>query len=109
MIDLSTTYMRLKLKNPMAGAKDLAVEHEWSGICVESAGELASEIRLGNEVSVSARVTLNGLAPEDVAVHGLVGVRGEIKNPVIVPMVPSAQDSSGNYLYQGVIQTSARS
>jgi starch phosphorylase len=61
---------------------------------------------------VSARVTLNGLAPEDVAVQaltGLVGVTGEIKNPVIVPMVPSAQDSSGNYLYHGVIHTSARS
>jgi len=109
-------YRKLNARG-MAGAKDLAawhswVEHEWPGVCVESAGEVASDIRLGDEVSVSARVTLNGLAPEDVAVQaltGLVGVTGEIKNPVIVPMVPSAQDSSGNYLYQGVIQTSARS
>jgi glycogen phosphorylase len=101
----------------MAGAKDLAtwlgkVEHAWPGIYVESAGELASEIRLGDEISVSARVALNGLAPADVAVQvltGLVCVTGEIKNPAIVPMLPSGQDSAGNFLYKSVVQTSARS
>jgi glycogen phosphorylase len=101
----------------MAGAKHLAawltrVVREWPGICVESAGEIASEVRLGDAVSVTARVTLNCLTPEDVVVEaltGLVGVTGEIKNPVVVPMLLSARDTSGNYLYQGVIQTSARS
>ena len=101
----------------MAKAKDLAawlsrVEREWPGIHVESAGEAASEIRLGDDVFVSAKVTLPGLPSEDVAVEvvtGLVGARGEISNPVIVPMQPAGQDGSGAYLYNTVVQTSARS
>jgi starch phosphorylase len=103
--------------NGMARARDLAawltrVEREWPGIQVESAGEVASEIRLGDDVLVTAKVTLRGLSSEDVGVEvvtGLVGARGEIKNPVLVPMLPSAQDGSGVCLYSTVIQTSARS
>jgi starch phosphorylase len=100
-----------------AKARDLAawlsrVEREWPGIQVESAGEVSSEVRLGDDVFVSAKVTLKGLSSEDVAVEvvtGPVGARGEIKNPVIVPMIASAQDGTGAYLYNTVIQTSARS
>lgn len=101
----------------MAKAKDLAawlnrVEREWPAIHVESAGEAASEIRLGDDVFVSAKVMLSGLSSEDVAVEvvtGLVGARGEISNPVVVPMLPAGQDGSGAYLYNTVVQTSARS
>ncbi len=61
---------------------------------------------------MSARVTLNSLSPEDVAVEvvtGLVGADDEIKDPVVVPMRPSKQDGPGSYLFQAVVQPSTRS
>lgn len=100
----------------MARAKRLAawlarVEREWPGITVESGDEVFSEVHLGDEIYVAAKVMLNGLAPEDVAVQvvsGLVGAGGEIKRPAVVPMLASGQDGAGVYLYQAVIQTSSR-
>jgi len=109
-------YRTLSAEN-MSKARDLAawlgrVEQAWPGIHVEASGEAASEIRLGDEVFVSAKVMLNGLSTEDVAVEvvtGLVGALGEIKNPVMVPMLASGQDGSGSHFFQTVIPTTARS
>jgi starch phosphorylase len=61
---------------------------------------------------VSARVTLHALSPDDVAVEvvtGLVGADDEIKDPLVVPMQPAGRDGSGSYLFQTVVQPSARS
>ena len=109
-------HRRLSADN-LAKARDVAawlvrVEREWPRISVESVGEVASEIRLGDEVLISAKVMLNALSPEDIAVElvtGLVGADDEIKDPVVVPMRPSGTDSSGSYLFQTVVQPSTRS
>jgi starch phosphorylase len=88
------------------------VETEWPRLSVESIGEGVSEIRLGEEVLVSAKVTLNSLSPEDVAVQvltGLVDAEGNLKDPAVIPMRLSEREASGAYLFQTVVQPSARS
>lgn len=88
------------------------VESQWPRLSVESTGEGVSEIRLGDEVLVSTRVTLNALSPEDVAVevlYGLVDADGTLKDPVAIPMRLSERQTSGTYLFQAVIQPSGRS
>lgn len=88
------------------------VESEWPRLSVESVGEGASEIGLGQEVLVSARVTLNSLSPQDVTVQvltGLVDADGSLQDPVVIPMQLSEQQPSGTYLFQAVIQPTARS
>ena len=105
------------LAEDLAKAKELAawvvrVQRGWPEISVESVGEVASEIRLGDEVVISAKVMLKALAPEDVAVElltGLVGSDDEIKDPVVVPMRPSGQDASGCHLFQTVVHPTIRS
>jgi starch phosphorylase len=88
------------------------VETEWPRLSVESIGEGVSEIRLGEEVLVSAKVTLNSLSPEEVEVQvltGLVDSEGNLKDPIVIPMRLSERDNSGAYLFQTVVQPSARS
>jgi starch phosphorylase len=88
------------------------VESGWPRLSVESIGEGVSESRLGEEVLVSAKVTLNSLSPEDVAVQvltGLVDAEGNLKDPVVIPMRLSEREASGAYLFQTVVQPSARS
>jgi len=100
-----------------ARAKELAawlrkVETEWPRLSVESIGERASEIRLGEEVLVSARVTLNALTPEDVEVQvltGLVDAAGELIDPAVTAMRASERDAAGIYVFKAVIQPSTRS
>jgi glycogen phosphorylase len=70
-----------------------------------------SEIRLGDEIVVSARVALNTLAPEDVTVQvvmGWVDAEGEIKNPVVIPMQSSGTDGPGVGLFQAAVKPSTR-
>ena len=88
------------------------VETEWPRLSVESVGEGVSEISLGEEVLVSAKVTLNSLSPDDVEVQvltGLVGADGGLKDPVVTPMRLSERDAAGTYMFQTVVQPSARS
>jgi starch phosphorylase len=88
------------------------VETEWPRMSVESVGEWVSKIGIGEEILVSAKVTLNSLSPEEVHVEvltGLVDAQGELKNPVVLHMLPSGVDAAGAYLFQTVIQPSARS
>src|SRR5579863_4185251 len=100
-----------------ARAKEVAawlrkVQSEWPQLSVESIGEGVSEIRLGEEVLVSAKVTLNSLSPEEVEVQvltGLVDSEGNLKDPIVIPMRLSERDNSGAYLFQTVVQPSARS
>ena len=61
---------------------------------------------------MSAKVTLNSLTPEDVEVQvltGLVDAEGNLKDPIVTPMRPSERDAAGSYLFQTVVQPSARS
>jgi starch phosphorylase len=70
-----------------------------------------SEIRLGDQIVVSARVDLNTLSPEDVTVQvvmGWVDADGDIKNPVVIPMQSSGKDESGANLFRAVVKPSTR-
>ena len=61
---------------------------------------------------MSAKVTLSSLSPEDIEVQvlaGLVDADGNLKDPIVMPMRLSERDESGAYLFQTVIQPSARS
>jgi starch phosphorylase len=88
------------------------VETEWPRLSVESSSDSVSEIRLGEEVLVSAKVTLNSLSPDEVSVQvlaGLVDADGNLKEPVVVPMHLSERDGAGSYLFQTVVRPTARS
>ena len=97
-------------------AKSLAswlgkVEKAWSGIRLDPVKNPVSEIKLGQEIAVSARVALNGLAPEDVVVEVLMGkvdARGDLKNPSVIPMISRGQDNSGTCLFEVVVKPSDR-
>ena len=59
-----------------------------------------------------AKVTLDSLSPDDVQVQvmtGLVNADGNLKDPVVIPMRPSEREAAGTYLYQTIVQPSARS
>ena len=88
------------------------VESEWPRLSVELAGERVSEIRLGEEVLVSAKVMLHSLSPDDVHVQVLTGpvdADNNLKDSIVIPMRLSERDADGSYLFQTVIQPSARS
>jgi starch phosphorylase len=88
------------------------VETEWPRLSVESVAEGVSEFCLGEEVLVSAKVTLNSLSPEDVAVQALTGLvdgEGNLKVPVVIPMRLSERYAAEAYLFQTVVQPFARS
>ena len=88
------------------------IETEWPRLSVESSSDGVSEIRLGEEVLVSTKVTLNSLSPDEVSVQvlaGLVDADGNLKEPVVVPMHLSERDGAGSYLFQTVVRPTARS
>jgi len=87
------------------------VETAWPLVRVDFVKSDVSEIRLGDQAQVSARVALNGLTPEDVAVQAVLGsvdAGGEIRNPVTIEMLPSGRDDSGSELFQTVVKVSAK-
>jgi glycogen phosphorylase len=87
------------------------VEAAWPSLRVNTIKREASEISLGEQVLVSARVALNDLTPEDVAVQvvsGSIDASGEITNPVTIPMQPSGRDGSGSQLFEAVLKPSAK-
>ncbi len=100
-----------------AKAKGLAawrkkVEQAWPRICVESIQHGISEIGLDQEVLVSARVFLDALKPEDVAVQVLSGgvdASGEIKNPSVVLMDSYEQEGAGKFVFQTMLRPDGRS
>lgn len=97
-------------------AKELAawlgkLESAWPSVRADSVKNDISEIRLGDQIVVAARVALHTLAPADVAVQvvmGLVDADGAIKNPVVIPMRSSGRDSSGVDLFEAVVKPSTR-
>lgn len=86
------------------------VDTEWPWLSVESAGEGISEIRLGEEVHVSARVNLT-FSADEVTVRvltGLVDADGNLKDPFAAPMQFAGREPSC-CLFQAIVQPSARS
>jgi glycogen phosphorylase len=87
------------------------VEAAWPSLRIDPVKREVSEIRLGEQVLVSARVALNDLAPEDVAVQavsGSIDAGGDITNPVMIPMHASGKDGSGAHLFEAVLKPSTK-
>ena len=87
-----------RLADRAAGARQFAawlerMREAWPAVRIESVEDrLPESVEVGQEVTMSARIDLNGLAPEDVAVQLLIGridANGEIVEPRVVPMIPA--------------------
>jgi glycogen phosphorylase len=88
----------------------IKVEAAWPSVHVDPVKNDVSEISLGEQILVSARVALNDLTPEDVAVQivsGSIDASGEITNPGTIPMQPTGKDGSGD-LFQAVWKPSTK-
>jgi starch phosphorylase len=88
------------------------IQAAWPRVSLESTGVIVPEIRLGDQLPVSASVALNGLAPNDVTVQvitGQVNGDGDIADGTVVPMEPNGHDASGNSLFHAVLKCSSRS
>jgi starch phosphorylase len=109
-------YLALREQNGTK-AKQLAatickLKSAWSELAIESVPNGDSEIGLGEQINVSARISLGSLTPEDVLAETLVGrvdSNGEITEPTVVPMHARRQSDSGSYLYEAVVQPPAKS
>lgn len=90
-----------------ARAKSMAawkkrVEAAWPRIQVKAIPVAASEVDLGKEVTVSAEVALDTLSPDDVSVQALTGwvdVRGELREPAVIPMECTGREGTSNYQF----------
>jgi starch phosphorylase len=88
------------------------VEEAWPGVCVEQVQETASEIALGEEMEVSARVHLAPLSSDDVAVQvlsGCVDSAGEIMEPALTPMEALNESDCGSYVFKTTLRSASRS
>jgi starch phosphorylase len=96
----------------LAGWKDRVRAH-WSQIRVEAVDtEPLTEVQVGGEFPVRARVHLGALTPEDIAVElymGQVDAAGEIEGAVATAMEPVGPDGDGSYLYQASAVTCRQS
>jgi glycogen phosphorylase len=83
------------------------VEKAWPRLRVDSVEDSVPEIDLGNRVQVSARVYLDSLTPEDVAVESVMGrvsAHEEITDFEATAMQPCGAGASGSYTFKCVIQ-----
>jgi glycogen phosphorylase len=88
------------------------VHDAWAQISVESEHRNATDIRLGDQVPITASVFLNGLSPDDVRLEilsGPVDGDGEITEVAIVAMSPSGRNGSGRYLFDATLTPCRRS
>jgi starch phosphorylase len=99
-----------------AKAVELAAWHQkvqdaWPRMRIDSVGESTAEIELGSQFEAEARVFLDSLTPDDVAVEVVMGrlnADGELTDFGVVTMQVCGQDA-GNYVFKSTVQPSARS
>jgi glycogen phosphorylase len=85
------------------------VEVAWPRLRIESLPTASSEVAIGEELIVSAKVLLDTLTPDDVVVQILEGrldARGEIQEPVITTMHAQDRDASGSVLFRAALHSS---
>ncbi|MBZ5687254.1 MAG: alpha-glucan family phosphorylase [Acidobacteriia bacterium] len=86
------------------------VDAAWPALRLDPVPNAVSEIRLGDQIQLSARVTLNDLTPEDVLVQvvaGSIDAAGAIMNPVTISMQPSGRDGSAE-VFQAALRPSTK-
>ncbi len=84
----------------------------WPQLIIEALPDEASEISLGDQIQLSARIGLGPLTPDDVSVQALIGrvdSKGDITDPTIVPLHARRRSDSGSYLFQAMVQPSNES
>jgi starch phosphorylase len=82
----------------------------WPALRLDPVPSAVSEIRLGDQIQLSARVALNDLSSEDVLVQvvaGSIDAAGAIMNPVTIPMEPSGRDGSAE-VFQAALRPSTK-
>src|SRR5208283_3325217 len=85
------------------------LEAAWPHLRIESLPTASSEVALGEELIVSAKVFLDTLTPDDVVVQILEGrldARGEIQEPAVTTMHPQDGASSGSVLFRTALHSS---
>ncbi len=84
-----------------------SVAERWPGVRIEEIeARDVTELSVGDALTVRARVTLGGLAPNDLEVqiyHGEISPDGEIVRAEATPMVPSGDTDDGSYWYRGEV------
>lgn len=94
-------------------AKSLAdwkakLNHRFPGVKIEMVQAADSDqVRVGDDMRVRARVYLNGLSPDDVAVqiyHGSIDFHGQIESGEVIPMTVSESKDGDTYLFSGAIR-----
>jgi glycogen phosphorylase len=88
------------------------VEMAWPRLRIDSINDSVPEIALGASLELCAKVFLDALTPDDVTVESVTGrVRadGELTDFVTTPMQAGEPGSSGSYVFQSVVQPTARS
>jgi len=114
----TATHCREMTADGMARAKALAawktrLRNEWPQVRVESAeADEITEIEVGSEFHVRARVFLGSLTPDDVRVElymGEVDAADEIVGAEAAPMEPVGPEGEGSYVYRTDAITCQRS
>ena len=85
------------------------VEAAWPRVQIRPIPPSATEIDLGNKVTVSAEVALDALTPDDVSVQLLtarVDVHGDLREPRLFTMDCAGRAESGAYLFRTLWQPS---
>ena len=85
------------------------VESAWPHLRIESMPTASSEVAIGEELIVSAKVFLDTLTPDDVVVQILEGrldARGEIQEPAVTTMHAQDGATSGSVLFRTALHSS---
>jgi starch phosphorylase len=100
-----------------AKAKELAaamskLRSAWPNVSVEALPNSATEIELGGQIHLSAKIGLGPLSPEDVSAQALIGrldSNGEIMEPTVVAMHPAQRSGADGYVFEATVQASKKS
>jgi starch phosphorylase len=99
-------------ENGYQGARELAewkrrVSEAWPNVAiVEINGSEATELLVGQSLTVRARVALAHLGPGELEVqiyHGEVSPEGELVGGEAIPMIPAGDAEDGTYWFRGEI------
>jgi starch phosphorylase len=99
-------------ENEHQGARELAewkkrAAGAWPQVAIlEINGSDATELLVGQALTVRARVSLAGLGPGELEVQiytGEVSPEGELVNAEAIPMIPSEDPEDGTYWFRGEI------
>lgn len=84
----------------------------WPQVSIEVVVDGPSEITLGDQLHLGAKVGLGSLAPDEITVQALIGrvdPNGEIAEPAVIPMHATQDCGSGEYFFESKLQLSNKS